>query len=250
MGTVMFLACLLVTLMYYDVLLRVRVHLLPASAFRFLSRFQLGASHRILSLARVWGGFGLKLHRFAGRLPPKCVVISNHQSLADIPVLMQALPMLDLRFVAKRELRRFVPGVSYTLRAGRHALIGRHTGRREALRSLRKLAGLAALGVSPVIFPEGTRSRDGQVGEFHTAAFRTIAETTGLPILSVAVDGGLRISRLKGLARNLRLTRYRVQPLTLYPPASGREEVAHTLQAARREIAAQLDRWRSGADGA
>ena len=245
MGTAVFLICLIVTLYFYDVLIPVRILLSPARAFEFMSSFQHNSSRRVLSLARVWAGFRMRVEPFAGVFPRQCLVVSNHQSLADIPVLMQALPQLDLRFVAKRELRRRVPGVSATLREGRHALIGRKSGHREALRALRKLAALARQGVSPVVFPEGTRSRDGEVGSFHAAAFRTLAEASALPILSVAVEGGYAISNMKGLMRNIGRTRYRVRPLAVHPPVTSRETAQRTLEAVRTEIAAQIRQWRS-----
>jgi 1-acyl-sn-glycerol-3-phosphate acyltransferase len=246
MGTGLFLICLTVTLLYYDVMLRVRLLLGPKTALPFMSWFQHSSSRTVLGLARVWGGFRLRVGRYSGgTLPEQCLVVCNHQSLADIPVLMRAFPTLDLRFVAKRELRRGVPGVSMTLRAARHALIGRRSGHRQAHRALRKLAQLCRLGVSPVVFPEGTRTHNGEVGVFQGAAIRILAETTTLPILSVAVDGGWAIARLKDIIRNLGRARYRVQPLTVYPPATTRAEVTRTLDRARSEIAGRLALWRS-----
>jgi len=244
MGTAVFLITLLGVLLFYDVLLRARLWLAPGNGFAFMSKFQHDSSRRVLSLARAFCRFRLKVTKFRGVLPSQCLVISNHQSLVDIPVLMHALPSLNLRFVAKRELRRGVPGVSMTLRAAQHALIGRKAGFIAAARALRSLAALARRGVSPVVFPEGTRSRDGSVQRFHGAAVRVLVEEATLPILSVAVEGGYRISRLKGLVQNLPGALYRVAPLTLYPPPGNRAELTRVLESARAEIQERIRSWR------
>ena len=244
MRTAVFLTSLRGLFLVYDVMLRVRLGLGPRSAFAFMSSFQRAAARRVLSLARVYCDFRLRVTRFPGLLPRRCLLASNHQSLVDIPVLMHAFPELDLRFVAKRELRRWVPGVSMTLRSAQHALIGRKAGFAAANRALRGLARLSDLGVSPVVFPEGTRSKDGSVQRFHAAAVRVLSEAAPLPILSVAVEGGYRVSRLKGLVRNLRGTSYRVAPLTLYPPARTRAELNETLARSREEISATIRSWR------
>jgi 1-acyl-sn-glycerol-3-phosphate acyltransferase len=247
MRIAMFLVSLLVNLLAWEAMLRARLRIAPRGAFAYLSRFQRAAACRILALARASCGFRLHVSRFPGRLPRQCLVVANHQSLVDIPVLMRAFPALDLRFVAKRELRRGVPAVSLTLRAGKHALIGRQTRFAQAERELRNLAALTKRGVSPTVFPEGTRTKTGEVGRFHPAAVRILSEVSGLPILSVAVDGGYRISGLKKIVRNLVGASFRVAPLSLYPAPRTRQELASALDAARSEIIARVRRWREEA---
>lgn len=239
-----FLVTLLVSYVAYEPMVRLLLWIRPNRRFALMSAFQRAGARRALVLAHTYCGFRLIVSAFPGRLPSQCLVVSNHQSLADIPVLMHSLPALDLRFVAKRELRRGIPSVSLTLRTAGHALIGRHSGFAGARRELQALARLAEKGISPVVFPEGTRSRTGEVQTFHAAAVRVLAAATDLPILSVAVEGGSRISRLKGLARNLIGATYRVAPLTLYPPARTRPELVAVLSAARTEISARVRLWR------
>jgi 1-acyl-sn-glycerol-3-phosphate acyltransferase len=248
MAIVLLCATLLTTLVFYDVLIRVRLLLRRQDAVEFFSRFQHASSRRVIGQAHAFCGFSLEVLPFRGELPRQCLLVSNHQSLIDIPVLMRAFPGLDLRFVAKRELGRGIPGVSVVLRFAHHALIGRKSGFAEANRALRRLGRLAGTGVSPVVFPEGTRSRTGAVQRFHAAAVRVLADATPhpLPVLSVAMDGGHRISGIKAIARNLRGSSYRVQPLTLYPAIESRADLAAVLGSARREIMETLADWRAG----
>jgi 1-acyl-sn-glycerol-3-phosphate acyltransferase len=155
---------------------------------------------------------------------------------------MLAVPERSLRFVAKRELARGVPLVSPLLRYGRHALISRSGGLAETREALRRLAALA--GVCPVLFPEGTRSRDGSLGPFYSAGVRILCEHASLPLLSVAVDGGAALRDLSRLRRSVRRPVYRVAFLAVHPPPSGKTEVLATLEAVRTEISRQLEIWR------
>jgi 1-acyl-sn-glycerol-3-phosphate acyltransferase len=147
-------------------------------------------------------------------------------------------------FVAKRELRRGFPAVSIALRKGKHALINRRGDFAVAREELMKLARDAGEGVCPVVFPEGTRSRTGEVGSFHSAAVRTILDETQMPIVSVAVDGGHRIAHFKGLMANLRNCIYRVELLSLYPATADRVKIKDIIDRSYREISGQVEKWR------
>ena len=97
----------------------------------------------------------------------------------------------------------------------------------------------------PIIFPEGTRSRDGKVGKFYSAGFRKIAETVKLPVAVVALDGGWKISSLDGIARNLYKGAYRVKVLKVYDAPQTKEDEARILEEGRELIVKQLEEWRA-----
>jgi 1-acyl-sn-glycerol-3-phosphate acyltransferase len=171
--------------------------------------------------------------------------MANHQSLVDIAVLAYVFPRHEVRFVAKQELARGLPGISFMLRHGGHELIDRHGGFRETQAKLIRLARLSRRrAVCPTVFPEGTRARDGQVKEFHSAAVRTLLAQHPLPVVSVAMDGGYRIAKFKNLLRNLRGCVYRVRLLSLYPPPAKSGEVRCIVQQAHDEIEMQVREWR------
>jgi 1-acyl-sn-glycerol-3-phosphate acyltransferase len=179
----------------------------------------------------------------AGPLPAAVLVVSNHQSLIDIAAMYLALPGHHLRFVAKAELGSRVLLVSASLRYGRHAIIARGGSFSRTREALLRLARQP--GVSPVVFPEGTRSRDGTVGRFHSAAVRVLIEACSLPILAVAVDGGRHLRSLSQLNR-LGGVDYRVKLLGLHPRPPTREGALEVLDCIRDQIAAQQARWRGG----
>jgi 1-acyl-sn-glycerol-3-phosphate acyltransferase len=112
------------------------------------------------------------------------IVVSNHQSLFDIPVVIANLP-LSVRMIAKKELF-WIPVFGWAIYVAGHISIERGSGRK-AKRSLEKaLEKVRKKKFSIVVYPEGTRSPDGEVKEFGKGAFRLSFESK-LPILPVAI---------------------------------------------------------------
>ncbi|MBN2077886.1 MAG: 1-acyl-sn-glycerol-3-phosphate acyltransferase [Spirochaetes bacterium] len=117
------------------------------------------------------------------------IVVSNHQSHYDIFVLYGWLG-IDLKWVIKKELRR-VPVFGYAAEKGGNVLIDR-SNPKEAYEDLERARNRITGGTSLIILPEGTRSRDGSLGQFKKGAFQ-IALDLGLPILPVSITGTRRI---------------------------------------------------------
>ncbi|MBN1613672.1 MAG: 1-acyl-sn-glycerol-3-phosphate acyltransferase [Deltaproteobacteria bacterium] len=117
------------------------------------------------------------------------IIISNHQSLFDIPALVTRLG-IQFRWVIKKELLK-VPLFGYALWASKNIFIDR-SDRGQAVESIRE--GLKRLppGVSVMVFAEGTRSPDGAIRPFKKGGF-VIAIDNGLPILPVTVNGSRRV---------------------------------------------------------
>lgn len=113
------------------------------------------------------------------------VVMSNHQSLFDIPVMTVAVPG-SLRFVAKKELFR-VPVWGSAMRAANIISIDRQN-RSSAIDSLKDAADVLKAGIHIWIAPEGTRSLSGRLLPLKKGGFM-LALAAGAPILPVAVSG-------------------------------------------------------------
>ena len=113
------------------------------------------------------------------------VVMSNHLSWVDIPVLFLALPEPP-GFLAKRELTR-VPFLAAALRNGGHVIIDRGH-RAHARASLDAAAQEVRSGKTVLIFPEGTRGDSATIGAFKKGGFH-LAKSAQVPILPVGVRG-------------------------------------------------------------
>ena len=114
------------------------------------------------------------------------IIVSNHQSQMDIPVLVAALP-LKLTFIAKKELFK-IPLFSQAMRAFGILEIDR-SNRNRAIETLRLAAQVIQNEkISVLAFPEGTRSRDGKIQRFKKGAF-ALATEHQIPLLPVTING-------------------------------------------------------------
>jgi 1-acyl-sn-glycerol-3-phosphate acyltransferase len=226
----------------YQITLPLSIALAPRRRFEIAERFARSAVMRIFRLMRTYCGVRLAFENVSGRvLPERFLLVSNHQSLMDIPVCMALFPGRMLRFVAKRELGDGIPFVSSLLRSQGHALVRREGDATQAMQSLRRFSRRCAReGTCPVIFPEGHRSRNGEVGEFHTAGVRKILNEAELPVVVAVLEGGGRIARLGDIPRNLTRSRFVVRVIGVTPALSGKKEVLDAVAEARAGIVAEL----------
>jgi 1-acyl-sn-glycerol-3-phosphate acyltransferase len=96
------------------------------------------------------------------------IVVSNHQSMYDIPPIMWFLRKHHIKFVSKKELGRGIPSVSYNLRHGGSVLIDRKNPRQALPDMINFGQYIEDTKRAAVIFPEGTRSKDGTAKPFKT----------------------------------------------------------------------------------
>jgi len=132
------------------------------------------------------------------------IIVSNHQSLADIPVVSQL--KIDAKWITKAELFR-IPGVGWMLQMAKDIPVDR-SDRRKAGHALLMAARCLRQHCSVVFFPEGTRSPDGEVLPFIEGPFQ-LAIREQVPILPLVVDGTRdvlpRSSWIFGKAAQIRL---------------------------------------------
>lgn len=151
----------------------------------------------VLVLARLWsrlvmGAVGAKLtvHRRSVLDPARpYVFMANHLSAADIWALFVAVPF-PVRMIAKKQLGA-IPIFGWAMRAGRFIFIDRQNPA-AARRSIDEAARRIRAGQSVLIFPEGTRSRDGTLGPFKKGGFH-LAIASGAEIVPVGIRGSREI---------------------------------------------------------
>ena len=120
------------------------------------------------------------------------VFVSNHQSIYDIPIIFWSLPY-QIRIIAKESLGRF-PFLGWHLRRTGHMLVDRRRPDRAAI--FGHASKLMKQGLSLIVFPEGTRSRDGRVAPFKGGSFYLALEG-GLPVVPISIVGSRHVM-LKG----------------------------------------------------
>jgi len=127
-------------------------------------------------IMRAWGkiilwlyGVRLKVETKEALRPDRpAIYMSNHASMIDIPVLVAALPM-HFRFIYKKSLS-YIPLVGQAMLLMAMVPIDR-ANRERAVKSLRRAGVLVKKGIDLIIFPEGTRTRSGELLPFKKGGF-------------------------------------------------------------------------------
>jgi 1-acyl-sn-glycerol-3-phosphate acyltransferase len=206
-----------------------------------------------LQVALVWAfricGTRFQMER-APEVKPRTgyLVIANHQSIFDIPIAGSYLFSNFPKYVSKRELARWLPSISYNLRQGGHVLIDRND-REQATKAIRELGSRAqARGGSPLIYPEGTRARQGELAPFKPAGALTLMESApALAIVPLVIDESWRLMRFNMLPVRFG-TRIRVHigaPIERQP----HEDRLALLEEVRKRMEKVLTGWRGDSGG-
>jgi len=166
------------------------------------------------------------------------IFAANHQSQFDIFVLQGYLGF-DFRWLAKLELFK-IPVFGAAMRKAGYIPVDRAHGRR-AIQSLDEAAKRIADGTSVIIFPEGTRSPDGRLGQFKAGAM-VLAIKAGVPVVPVAIAGTHRVlPKGRLLARPGRVEILVGAPIeTSAYSLKQKQELAELLQARVAELLASL----------
>lgn len=185
--------------------------LVPGRRADILRSWKRGQARWVLWLARSVGGLRLTVQ---GELPrSSCIVVMNHQSLLDIPIAVALMrgptPLIPMR----ASYARGIPGISMLVRMSGHPLLRQGArATRDEHRALAAAADQAARGErSLLLFPEGHRSRDGELQPFMTPGLeRILRRAAATPVYLVAVDGLWRLRTFADIALRLAGTRARV----------------------------------------
>lgn len=244
MRTGLLLVLIVSQLFWWDLADKIRMTVNWSWAQRAVDRKVANRARRLLALARFTIGLSVRIEIDERQIPDRFMVVANHQSVIEIVAIMAAFRYHSVRFVAKRELRRWFPAVSRVLRIQRHALISRHGDFVTAMQEIERLGRTLRPGEGAVIFPEGTRSRDGRVQTFHSGATRRLVTTRPLPMVVFAADGGAGFSGISDLARIEPGHIFRLKMVGIYPPARGKQALIAQLQEAQHLIAQTIAQWR------
>jgi len=195
--------------------------------------------------ARLWARLALALNgvnvTLAGteHLPDGPVIfMSNHQSNFDIFSLLAAMPR-QIHWIAKKELFE-IPIFGPSMRRGGYIPLDRGNGRK-ALQSMDEAATTIHNGKSVVLFPEGTRTPDGNLLPFKRGGF-ILARKADVPVIPVTINGSGRINP----ASEIRLFSGNIH-ITLHPPVVAPSELRRSeaetwmMESVREQIESALE---------
>lgn len=175
----------LVTCFYFllGILLIPVAWLLPGGVSRVFHQLAVWWAKGIIAVVPVWNIYSQGIEQLDSK--KHYVIVANHQSLLDILVALASVP-LHFKFLAKKELFP-IPFLGWHMFFAGYIPIDRAS--RESGRSaIEKVKQKLKKKVSVLLFPEGTRSMDGEMREFKNGAFR-VAQELNVEILPLVIDG-------------------------------------------------------------
>jgi 1-acyl-sn-glycerol-3-phosphate acyltransferase len=187
---------------------------------------------------------GLRVHGAAALPAGPCVIVANHRSHADTAALIAALPARRQPAVAAAADYWFRGALRLgTCRVLCAAFPVRRAGGGNA--DLAAAARLLVAGHDVIVYPEGTRSRDGQTGDFHRGAAR-LAAAAGVPLVPAGISGTGTLLPPDGTACRLRRAAVIVRigvPVSIATPAerparAGEDAVTDATDEARARVVA------------
>jgi 1-acyl-sn-glycerol-3-phosphate acyltransferase len=120
--------------------------------------------------------------------------VSNHQGNMDIPLLYSTAPQ-TMAFVAKKEMEK-IPLLGYWMKERGCVFIDRENAR-NSLKAINEAIQNLKLGHSMAVFPEGTRSKSSQVGDFKAGSLR-IAIKSGVKVIPVSIKDSYKLIGKRG----------------------------------------------------
>src|ERR1700678_3909800 len=121
-----------------------------------------------------------------------CIFLSNHVSNLDPPILLPAIPGMCSVFLKKSLMK--IPFVGIAMRMAKYVPVSRGHSRQEAEQSVAIAADALRSGLHIFIFPEGTRSPDGNLLPFKKGAFFLAADANA-PMVPIVIQGTARMMR-------------------------------------------------------
>ena len=131
------------------------------------------------------------------------LVIMNHQSIFDIPLMVECLPVTTYaRFIVRKRYFRWIPLVSHLLRLYQYPAVDPRANPQEMRKSLMEIRDAARDSKVPLcLYPEGTRSKDGEIGPFRTKGLRMILKQRSWKVYVLVGDGYWKAAKMKDFAR-------------------------------------------------
>lgn len=240
LGLLVTLAVFIPGFLYQYLVLVPLTALLPSRAARWRAAFTKGMAHLLLGGLRVGGA------RFTrrGTIPTgaPCVVVGNHQSLADPAILISMSEPWVPAFVT-RALYGKVPVIGLSMRWANCPEIDPRRDPRGALETIAQAAGRLEHGL--LIFPEGHRTVDGEIRPFRPAGLIAILTVRRMPVYLAVSDGLWTSRRLVDFVFNVHRMRGITEIVGPFAPPEDEAAIPEFIESLRARMIAHLAGLRS-----
>lgn len=209
------------------------IRLLPRRRHAILGAWQQALARIMLWSARVVGGARYdEIPRIPGG--PGTLVLMNHQSVMDIPLVVRALRGTYPRIVTRERYAHGKPLISHMVRLYQYPTVDPGATVKTSLDDLREQAAHSPVPI--VIFPEGTRSRDGSLSKFRKMGLRSILGGREWQVWVVAVDGWWQAAKLTDFIDNVSDVRGRMRVSGPFPSPAPGESTSAFMAEMEREM--------------
>ena len=219
------------------------VWMAPASKGRVLAAWQRWIAGTLIGLIRILGGGTFEAFP---TIPsnPGVLVLMNHQSLLDIPVVVRCFEHGYSRIVTRERYARGVPVVSRMIKLYDYPVVDPKGGMKRQLKMLRSVARDPRVPI--VVYPEGTRSLDGALLPFRRGAVDTLLRHRQWNVYLLTSDGTLPCGRLKDMLSGVDTVRCRVSVSGPFDTPSDPHEISSWLEEMEGRMRDDLEELRAG----
>ena len=215
----------------------------PAQRFRLASLFMKAMSAGMWALLRLGGARARRVGRVPTAQP--VLIIANHQSLTDIlQITLMSTPRVPA-FVARRRYERYVPLVSACIRMLGCPIVDPKRDAEGSVQAMRRGARELPNGI--IIFPEGHRSRDGQILPFRATGMLSVLEERRTPVYLVLNEGVWRVATFADLLFRVHLIDAYSEALGPFEPPQDPAARPAFVRMLRDTLVSRLDERRRGA---
>jgi len=179
----------------------------PARKDRVLAIWLRGLGAAMVGMVRVIGGG--KFEPFPViPFAPGVLVLMNHQSLLDIPIVVRCVEGGYSRIVTRKRYAKGVPVISRMIKLYEYPVVDSKGGLKGQIEMLRAVARDPRVPI--VVYPEGTRSHDGELLPFRRGAVDTLLRHRRWKVYLLTADGTLPCGRLKDMLNGVHTVRCRL----------------------------------------
>lgn len=219
--------------------------LAPSRRIQVLARWQRYLAHFVLRSLSTIGGAGIPaLPAIPGRADT--LVLMNHQSVLDIPLVVASVEGAYPRIITRKRYLRWIPLISHMTRLYQYPVVDPSANAgtlRQMLDSIRDAA--RTTDVPLAIFPEGTRTRNGEIGRFKTTGLALILEQKPWTVYLLVADGFWQRAKMKHFLGGMAAIRGRMELVGPYEWTDAEADPAPFIREMREHMVRRLAEMRA-----
>jgi len=195
------------------------------------------------------GGASIPLPRPVVPTRPGVLILMNHQSVFDIPLVVQTVADGYPRIVTRARYSRFIPLISHMVRLYQYPVVDPTANPEELRESIDSLGAAGRDSDVPLaLFPEGTRTKDGRIGRFKSAGIRRLLAERRWTVYVFVADGFWQVAKFKDFLNGMEHVEGRVAHVGTLEWTSPGDDPRAFIEEAREMMIAGLAACRAGTD--